>query len=146
MRDQVNDDFGVAGGLEDRAALDQIGAQRHRVGQVAVMRDGKPAEIHIGIKRLDVADARLARRRIAVMADSGMAGQKIDDGRIAERAVNKAKRLFAVKMLAVETDDAAGFLASVLQGMQPERRKRRRVVMAVHAKDAAFVVELVVTG
>ncbi len=41
--DQMQDDFGVGGRLEDRAAFLQDRAQRQRVGEVAVVGDGNAA-------------------------------------------------------------------------------------------------------
>ena len=41
--DEVDDRFGVAGRLEDRAAADELAPQLHRVGDIAVMRDREAA-------------------------------------------------------------------------------------------------------
>ena len=43
--------------------------------------------------------------------------------------------------LAVEGDDAGGFLAAVLEGVQAERGDRRGVGMAEDAEDAAFLAQ-----
>ena len=63
-RDQVDDDLGVAGRLEDAAAPHQLPAQPVRVCQIAVVADRQPAELEIGEQRLDVAQRDLAGRRI----------------------------------------------------------------------------------
>ena len=47
------------------------------------------------------------------------------------------------ELLAVIGDDAGRLLAAMLQRVQPERRQRRRVGVAVHPEDAAFFVEVV---
>ncbi len=70
-RDQVDDDLGVAGGLEQAAAAHKLAAQLIGVGQVAVVADGEPAELEISEQRLDVTQRHLAGRRIAHMADRG---------------------------------------------------------------------------
>ena len=42
---------------------------------------------------------------------------------------------------AVEGDDAGGFLAAVLQGVEAERDDRRGIRVAVDAEDAAFLAQ-----
>ena len=69
----MDDDLGVAGRLEQAAAAHQLAAQLVGIGQVAVVADRQPAELEIGEERLDVAQRHLAGRRIAHMADRGMA-------------------------------------------------------------------------
>ena len=68
-RDEVQNDFGVRRRLVDRAVADQFAAERHGVGQVAVVRDGEAAGVELGEQRLHVAQDRLAGRRIAHVAD-----------------------------------------------------------------------------
>ena len=46
-------------------------------------------------------------------------------------------------MGAVVGDDAGGLLAAMLQGVQAERGQGRRVLVAEHAEDAAFLAERV---
>src|SRR6266536_4529909 len=50
------------------------------------------------------------------------------------------------ELLAVIGDDAGGFLAAVLQGVQPERGQGRRVGMAINPENAAFLVEVVIAA
>ena len=54
VRHQVEDDFGVAGGLEDGAAAFEIGTQLIGVGDVAVMSDGDFALVALDGERLGV--------------------------------------------------------------------------------------------
>ena len=68
-RDEVDDDLGVAGRLEDRAAAVERAAKLHGVGQIAVVRDREAAVVQLGEQRLHVAQRRLAGRRIADVAD-----------------------------------------------------------------------------
>ena len=75
-RDEVDDDLGVAGRLEDRAAPVEVAAQPHRVGDIAVMGDREAARGELGEQRLDVAQRGLAGGRIADMADRGIAGER----------------------------------------------------------------------
>ena len=58
--DEVDDDLGIARRLKDRSAAHQYLAQRHRVGNIAVMRDCKAAGGQVGEQRLDIAQRRLA--------------------------------------------------------------------------------------
>jgi hypothetical protein len=53
---------------------------------------------------------------------------------------------FRGELRAVEGDDTGRFLAAMLQRVQAECRQRRRIVMAEHAKNTAFLVEFVVEG
>src|SRR5712671_2673601 len=76
---QMDDDLGVAGRLEQAAATHQLPAQLIGVCQIAVVADREPAELEIGEKRLHVAQRDLAGCRIANMADRSVAGQSPDD-------------------------------------------------------------------
>lgn len=72
---EVDDHLGVRGRLEDRSLADKIAAQHHCVRDIAIVRHGKSAAGKIGIKRLDVPEARSPGGRIAHMARCHMAGQ-----------------------------------------------------------------------
>ena len=48
-----------------------------------------------------------------------------------------------IKLLAVESDHARGFLAAVLQGVQAQRRVRRRFGISSNAEDAALFFQVV---
>ena len=68
-REQMNDDFGVGGGLEDRALADQRVAQLAGVDEVAVVTERQLAVHAVDDDRLRVGEAALAGRRIAHVAD-----------------------------------------------------------------------------
>jgi hypothetical protein len=51
---------------------------------------------------------------------------------------------FSHELPAIGRDDPGGFLAAMLQCMQPKGGQRARIVMAENAKDAAFLVQFVV--
>ena len=95
--DQMDEHFGVGGGLEQAAAAHQGAVQDMRVGQVAVMRDREAAELEIGIQRLDVAQDRVAGGGVAVMADGDAAGQFLDHPRVAEIVADKAHAAMGVE-------------------------------------------------
>src|SRR4029077_4016753 len=96
------------------------GAQWGGMGQVAVVASRQPAELEIGKQRLDVAQRYLARCRIAHMADRHRTRQPGDDLLRAEIVADEAGAPMRAELLAVIGDDAGGFLAAVLQGVQPE--------------------------
>ena len=56
----MQDDFGIRGGLEDRALAHQLVPQEVEIGQVAVVGDGDAALVQIGEHRLDVAQETAA--------------------------------------------------------------------------------------
>ena len=142
--DEMDDDLGVAGRLEQAAALDKLVAHRDGIGQVSIMGDRQAAEGEFGEQRLDVAQNRLAGGRIAVVADRRMATQPVDDRGRAEVVADQAKAPVAVEMFAVIGNNARRFLSPVLQRMKAERRIGRRIHMAENAEDAAFRAEFVV--
>ncbi len=140
-RHKLKDRLGVGGGLENRARADEFVAQRDGVGQIAVMRDGEAAAPEIGEKRLHVAQDRFARRRVADMADGGVAGQPVHHLLAGEVVADEAETALGVKVLAVEADDARRFLAAMLECMEAESRQRGGVGMAEDAEHAAFLAQ-----
>jgi hypothetical protein len=142
--DQVDDDLGVHGGLEDAAALDQFAPEARRIGQVAVMPDGEAAGGELREQRLHVAQHGVAGGGVAVVADRGMAVQPADHRLAVQVVADLSEAAMGMELPAVERDDAAGFLSPMLQGVQAERGERRGVGRAPDAENAAFLVQLVV--
>ena len=140
-RHEMQDDFGVGGRLVDRAVAHEFAPQRQAVGEIAVMGDGEAAGVEFGEERLHVAQDRLAGRRIAHMADRGVAGQALDRRRLGEMIADEAEAALGIEAPAVEGDDAGRFLAAMLQRMQAERRDGGGVGMAENAEDAAFLAQ-----
>src|SRR6476469_7046310 len=103
------------------------------------MGNGEAADLEFGEERLDVAQDRLAGRRIAHMAYGGAAGQALDHVALRERVADEAEAALRMVALAVECHDACGFLPPVLESMQAERRDRGGLGMAEDAEDAAFL-------
>ena len=97
----------------------------------------------LGEQGLHVAQDRLARRRIADVADRGGARQSLDHRTAGKGVADQAKPALAVKPAAVERDDAGGFLAAVLQGVQSERGDGSSVGMAKNAEHAALLAQRV---
>jgi hypothetical protein len=51
---------------------------------------------------------------------------------------DQAHAAFGVKALAVKGDDAGGFLAAMLKGVEAEGCQRCRIGVAINAEDTAF--------
>ncbi len=56
---------------------------------------------------------------------------------------DQAEPAFGIIAMAVEGDDAGGFLAAVLQGVEAEGGDRRGLGMAENAEDAAFLAQAI---
>src|SRR6185312_5460541 len=97
----------------------------------------------LGEKRLHVAQARPAGRRIARMADGARALQPFQYRGLCEGIADQADMALDVKLRAVIRDDAGRLLAAMLQRMQAEGGDRGGVLPAEDAEYAAFVVECV---
>src|SRR5690606_38709993 len=72
---QLNDNLGVGGGLEDMAKLFVLAAKQAGVDQVAVVGDGDGAEAILAQQGLGIAELAAAGGGIADMADGCMARQ-----------------------------------------------------------------------
>ena len=77
VRHQVQDDFGIAGGLEDGAAASQVAAQFGGVGDVAVVRHRHAALVAGHGEGLGVEQHGIAGGGIARVADGQFAGQSL---------------------------------------------------------------------
>jgi hypothetical protein len=73
-----------------------------------------------------------------------MAFEALDHVLRAEILADMAEAAMSVELLAVEGDDAGGFLAAMLQGVEAERREGGGFRMAENAEDAAFLMRVVV--
>ena len=143
LRDQMQDDFGVGGGLHHGAAAHQFAAQGQPVGEIAVMADRESAGIEFGEQRLHVAQDGLAGRGVADMADGGSAGQAFDHFAAGKGVADEAEAPLGMKPVAVKGDDAGGFLAAMLQGVQSERGDGGGFGMAENAEHAALLAQRV---
>jgi hypothetical protein len=134
--------------LEDRAFAHQVFAQDPGVGEIAVMRKRDSAACEIGEHRLDVARARSARRRIAIVADREGALELLHTGAVpaAEYVADQTGVALRDELAVVVGDDARGFLAAMLKRMQAKNGQRAGVGMAEDAENAALLVKGVVVG
>ena len=101
----------------------------------------KPPAFEFGEQRLHVAQDGFAGGRIADMADRGVAGQAVDHLAAGEVVADQAHAALGVEALAVEGDDAGGFLAAMLQRVQAERGDGGGVGMAEDAEHAALLAQ-----
>jgi hypothetical protein len=72
------------------------------------------------------------------MAKARTALQAIDDFFTGEMIADETHAAFGVEALTIKRNDAGGFLAAVLQGMEAEGGERCRIGMAVDAEHTAF--------
>ena len=143
--DDIGNDFGVAGRVENRAVHFQFPAQLGGVGQVAVVRKRHTA--------FDVVDHH--RLRVLGRVAAGGAVTDVTDGHlpVAERfervffkhVVDESRAFVAMNHAVVVDGDAAAFLPAVLE-------RKQRVIgaggnvsgfVAVNAEHAAFFMNTV---
>ena len=74
----MDEGFGVRGRLEDGAAFDQTFSYGKRVGQIAVVGNGKSAKFKIRKQRLNIAKAFAAGGGVPHVANSTVAWQAFD--------------------------------------------------------------------
>src|SRR5690606_2338186 len=134
----------VGGGRKVRAVLLKTPLHRHGIGDVAVVRDGKPAFGKLGEKGLHVAQAGAAGGRIARVPNGARTLQPLQNGRLGEGVAYQPDMALDVKLTAVEGDNTRSLLAAVLQRMKAERGDRCRVLASEDAEYAAFVMEMIV--
>src|SRR5580698_2369044 len=77
------------------------------------------------------------------MANRGSTRQAVDHFTPGKCVADQAQPPFGMEPLAVEGDDAGGFLAAVLQGMQAQRGDGGRVRMAENAENAALLAQTI---
>ena len=115
-----------------------------RIGDVAIMRDCKTTAGEIGKERLHIAHTFASGRRIAIVADGALPRQAGDDLWFCEIIANQPDMTLGMEGRTIIADDAGRFLPAMLQRVEAERGNRGGVAMAIDAKDAAFLVKLVV--
>src|SRR5262249_25211204 len=78
------------------------------------------------------------------MPDRDRAGQAVDHLAAGEALAHEAHAALGVEALAIIGDDAGGFLAAMLQGVQSQRRDRRGLGGAGHAEYAPLLTPPVI--
>ena len=133
---EVDDDFGVHGGLEDGAGGLEAAADFPGVGEGAVVADGDHLAAVLHHEGLGVDEHGGAGGGIAHVADGQMPRELIQELRV-EDLGHQAQAPVHGDAFAVAGDDAAGLLAAVLEGVEAEEGDAGRVGVAVDAEDAA---------
>ena len=105
VRDELDDDFGVGGGLEVGALALEARAQVAEVDQVAVVRDGDEALGGVDADGLRVEQRRIAGGGVARVADGHVAGQ-LGEHVVGEDFRDQAHALDVGEVLAVGGGDA----------------------------------------
>ena len=141
---QLGHQVAVAGdGARQHAGL---GRQRLGVDQVAVVAEGEGVGADVAVDGLGVAPVARPGRRVAVVADGQVAGQR-GQGAVVEGVGHEAHVLDHRDGLAVADRHAGRLLAAVLQGVEPQVGEvGHRLAGGVDAEDAAGLVRGVVVG
>ena len=124
-RHQVHDDFGIAGGLENRAAMFERAAKLAGIGEIAIMRESEFAFVAVDDDWLGVDDGGIAGGGVAGMAYRGGAGQARQHGR-QKNFLHQAHAFFEMQRSAVGRNDAGRFLTAMLQRVEAEVGELRR--------------------
>src|SRR5690348_5534722 len=119
MRDEVDDDLSVTGGLENRAFGFQARANAGGVHQVAVVRDRDHALVAVHADRLRVEQRGVAGGGVTGVSDGERTRQGSQNGR-GEDVAHQAHGAVHANVVAVGGGDAGGFLSTVLQRVQAE--------------------------
>ena len=140
--DELDDDFGVGGGLEVSAVAFQSGADVAEVHQVAVVGDGDEALGGFDADGLRVEQRGVAGGGVARVADGHVAG-KLGEDVVGEDFRDQAHALDVGEVLAVGGGDAGGLLPAMLESVEAEIGLAGGVGMAVDGDYAAFFAEFV---
>src|SRR5260370_1627239 len=140
---EMDADFGVAVGRENRAAMVELAAPLGGVGKVAVVAEGNFALVAIDHDGLGVEQSFVACGGVARVTDRKAAGELRKDAWL-EDFFDFAHRAVDVQFFAVARDNARGFLATMLEGVETEVGKVGSFGVAEDAEDTTFVVEVIV--
>ena len=135
----MDENFAVAGGLENGPVVFQLGPQFGRVGEVAVVRQRKlHASAHAHHQGLGVAPLGLAGGGIADVTDGDVAGQMLQSlfGEHVGHQPHADVDMGLAPVCGVPGRDARALLSPVLQRVQAEIRQPRGVLMPGYAKNS----------
>ena len=130
VRDELDDDLGVAGGLEEGAFALEAGAHVAEVDQVAVVGDGDESLGGLDADGLRVEQRGVAGGGVAGVAD-GHVALELGEHVVGEDVGDQAHAFYIGEILAVGGGDAGGFLSAMLQGVEAEIDLTGGVGMAV---------------
>ena len=141
MRDELDDDFGVGGGLEECAFALEVRAQVAEIHQVAVVRDGDEALGGFDANGLRVEQGRVAGGGVARVPD-GHVALEARKHIVGEDFRDEAHAFDVGEVRAVGGGDAGGFLSAMLEGVEGEVGLAGGVGMVVDGDYAAFFAQL----
>src|SRR5216684_3384869 len=140
---QMDDDFRVAGGLEDRAAMLELAPPVAGIGEIAVVAERELAFVAVNQDGLAIVQRSVSGGGIPRMTYRGIA-RKLGNHVGLEDFFDFAHGAVRVQVHAVARDDARRFLAAMLQRVQAKVSELGCLGMAEDAEHTAFVVEVVV--
>jgi hypothetical protein len=142
--DKMHDDFGIAVGLKDGTAMLEFAAPLGGVGEIAVVAESDFAFVAIDHDGLSVEESFVAGGGITCVAYGECAGEFCEDGGH-ENFFDFAHGAMEIEIGAIARNDASRFLAAMLERVETEIGEIGGFGMAEDAKDAAFVVEVIVS-
>ena len=147
LGEQVQDDFAVHGGLENRPAGLEFGAERGGICEVPVVGDGQLPARGIDHERLRVFRVARSGRRVAHVPDRPRPGEPLQ--LVHREHLRDEPHAFVElegPLRAFRGHDPRALLSPVLQGEQPVVGQQRGIGMAENAENAAFIPGFVLRG
>jgi hypothetical protein len=126
----MRDDLAVDRALEDRARVHELGAERSRVREVAVVDE---AEVALAVAREDglrVHETGAAGGGVAGVPERGAPRQRAEQRVVDALGDLTSHLLDARDALIVDRAQPGGFLPAVLERVEAERRDLRRAIDA----------------
>ena len=141
--DEVENNLGVGGSVEDGPAVLEVGSEGAVVDEVAVVGHADGAEAVAGNEGLHVFEHGLAGGGVADVADGEAAGELVQL-RLVEHVGNETNAGDGLEDVVVNRNDSGAFLAAVLKRVEGEVAKARGLRVAVYAHHAALLARLLV--
>src|SRR5580693_7061194 len=139
----MHDHFGVAVGLEDRAAMLEFAAPLGGIGEIAVVAEGDFALVAIDHDGLRVEKSFIAGGRIARVADRKVSRQLSEHAGLKD-FFDVAHGAMQEEICAVARNDACGFLAAMLKRIKAQIGEIGGFGMAEYAEHTTLVVKMIV--
>ncbi len=138
----MNDDLGIAVGLENRTLPFEAAANLLRVHQISVVRQRHDAFVGLHHDGLGIEQRRISGGGITRMAD-GEGAMQLVELFLLENVGHQSHGPVGVQRQAVRGDDAGRFLAAMLQRVQTQVSELLGLGMGMNRDHPAFLPELV---
>jgi len=139
---QVQDHFTVRGRAEDRAAPLELTADRQGIDDIAVVGDGDRAAVGVDADRLGIAQTARAGGRVANVTDRVASRQPLE--RLGVEGIrHQPHGPMGGVFPTVAGHDAAAFLASVLQGIEPQINDVCGLLMTRNGEHTTLVMKMI---